>query len=334
MPTGRPRKTSPLRPFLLWLGLVYAAWLALVVLGGHWATVREHWEIAATMAAGSYVAGSTPMGGGTVGFPVLVLFFDSPATLGRDFSFCIQAIGMVSASILIVCRGQPLERQMLRYAALGSLVGTPLGILVIAPLCPPLFIKVLFTVLWASFGVLHLRATNRIAGYHGITPAAHQFDRASGLAVGFVGGATVAAITGVGIDMMIYAVLVLMCHADLKVAIPTSVLLMAFTSVVGVATKSVTTGFEPGVFEHWLAAAPVVLVGAPFGALIVDRIGRKPTLYVVSVLCILQFFWTLTKESDALGPIGIVAACLAVVAFLAGFHRLDTIGRRLARRSG
>jgi hypothetical protein len=36
------------------------------------------------MAFGSYVAGSTPMGGGTVGFPILVLLFDLPATLGRD----------------------------------------------------------------------------------------------------------------------------------------------------------------------------------------------------------------------------------------------------------
>ena len=42
--------------------------------------------IAAAMAVGSYFAGSTPMGGGTVGFPVLVLLFDGPATLGRDFA--------------------------------------------------------------------------------------------------------------------------------------------------------------------------------------------------------------------------------------------------------
>ena len=59
-------------PFFAWLVLFYGAWLALVVFGDHLRTVVEHWPMAAAMAAGSYVAGSTPMGGGTVGFPVLL----------------------------------------------------------------------------------------------------------------------------------------------------------------------------------------------------------------------------------------------------------------------
>ena len=60
-------------PFLAWLLVFYAAWTVLVVFGEHWEAVRAHWPMAAAMALGSYVAGSTPMGGGTVGFPVLVL---------------------------------------------------------------------------------------------------------------------------------------------------------------------------------------------------------------------------------------------------------------------
>ena len=47
--------------------------------------IGEHWGIAAAMAAGSYVAGSTPMGGGTVGFPVLVLLFDQSGAIGRRY---------------------------------------------------------------------------------------------------------------------------------------------------------------------------------------------------------------------------------------------------------
>jgi uncharacterized membrane protein YfcA len=103
--------------------------------------------MAVAMAAGSYVAGSTPMGGGTVGFPVLVLLMDLPATLGRDFSFAIQSVGMTSASIYILCKRQELEWPMLRAALLGALVGTPLGILYIAPLASDLFIKLLFAIL-------------------------------------------------------------------------------------------------------------------------------------------------------------------------------------------
>ena len=42
--------------------------------------------------------GSTPMGGGTVAFPVLVLFFGELATMGRDFSFAVQSVGMTRAA--------------------------------------------------------------------------------------------------------------------------------------------------------------------------------------------------------------------------------------------
>jgi uncharacterized membrane protein YfcA len=133
-------------PFLLWLAVFYAVWLYLLHSGGHWPELLEHWGIAVAMALGSYVAGSTPMGGGTVGFPILVLLFDEPAQLGRDFGFAIQSIGMVSATVFILCRRQPLEWPMLRAALAGSLLGTPLGILWVAPVVPGVAIKVLFAV--------------------------------------------------------------------------------------------------------------------------------------------------------------------------------------------
>ena len=80
-------------PFLLWLVAFYAIWLGVVLVGEHGPTLMEHWPIALAMMAGSYFAGSTPMGGGTVGFPILVLLMNEPATLGRDFSFAVQSIG-------------------------------------------------------------------------------------------------------------------------------------------------------------------------------------------------------------------------------------------------
>ena len=62
--------------------------------------------------------------------------------------------------------------------------------------------------------------------------------------------------------MVVYAALVLLCHTDLKVAIPTSVVIMAFSSILGVIVKMVFTGFANGVYENWLAAAPVGCSGA------------------------------------------------------------------------
>lgn len=322
-----------MRPFLIWLAAFYTGWAILVFSGNHWTALCEHWGIAVAMTFGSYVAGSTPMGGGTVGFPILVLLFGEPATLGRDFSFAVQSIGMTSASIFILCHRVRLEWVILRWALLGSLVGTPLGIVFLAPLVSGTVIKVVFAVTWASFGFLHLRRTEDICANVGETPAAHRFDRNAGFLVGLLAGATVASVTGVGIDMILYAVMVLLMRADLKVAIPSSVIIMAFTSVVGLATKLACTGVSPGVFENWLAAAPVVALGAPLGAFIVSRIGRRPTLYLVAALCVAQFAWILKEEFTRLGWPGVAGAVAAVGILNGGFEWLWRIGDRLERRS-
>jgi uncharacterized membrane protein YfcA len=321
-----------LLPFIGLLACFYAGWLWLVISGDHVSTVIGHWPMAVAMAFGSYVAGSTPMGGGTVGFPVLVLLMDLPATLGRDFSFAVQAVGMTSASIYILCKRQELEWPMLRAALPGALLGTPLGILYVAPLATDLFIKLLFAAMWCSFGLLHLRRINEITGYVGMTPHDKAFDHKVGFLVGFVGSMTIASITGVGIDMMIYMVLVLWCHADLKIAIPTSVILMAFTSLVGIATKMLLGEVQPGTFENWLAAAPIVAIGAPLGAMVVSKIGRRPTLLVVSVLCVVQFFWTLVHERQSLDAWNLAATILGLILFLLLFQDMYRHGYRLARR--
>lgn len=337
LPLNPPRRRR-LWVWFLWLGGFYATWAWLVFGRGHWDEAAAHWPIALAMALGSYVAGSTPMGGGTVGFPILVLLFDFPATLGRDFSFAVQSIGMVSASIFILARRQPLAWAMLKGAMLGAAIGTPLGIAFLAPHVPGLVIKLAFAVVWCSFGVLHLYRINEIAGHSGMTDFDERWDFRVGLGIGLVAGATVAAVTGVGIDMVVYATLVLLCRADLKIAIPTSVVIMAFTSVLGIAFKAAVTGIEPGVFGNWLAAAPVVALGAPLGVLVVGLVGRKPTLLFVAVLCVGQFVWTCYVEWAALGWPGLLAALVAVGLFLLGFERLRVWGAVLVgerrRRAG
>lgn len=315
--------------WLLWLVAFYSAWLWLVVGEGYWPTAREHWPIALSMFFGSYVAGSTPMGGGTIGFPILVLLFEFPASLGRDFSFAIQSIGMTSAGIFILCRRQPLAWAMLKGAVAGSLIGTPIGILFIAPLIPDLWIKIVFAVIWASFGVLHFYRIGEIAGHEGMTEFDERWDLRVGFMAGLFSALTVVAVTGVGIDMVIYATLVLLCRCDLKIAIPTSVLIMAFTSLLGITFKYFFSGIQPGVFENWLAAAPVVALGAPLGVFVVGLLGRKPTLLVVAVLCVIQFLWTCYAEWPALGVVGVSLAILAVAACLLVFERLRTLGGHL-----
>lgn len=329
-------KTAPKRKlwiWFLWLACFYSVWLLLLSRDGALADAIAHWPIALAMAVGSYAAGSTPMGGGTVGFPVLVLFFDLPASLGRDFSFAVQSIGMVSASIFILARRQPLAWSLLKGATIGAVVGTPIGILMLAPLIPDLWIKVIFAVLWGSFGVLHLYRIGEIASHSGMTEFDERWDYRVGFALGLGASALAVSVTGVGIDMVIYAALVLLCRADLKIAIPTSVVIMAFNSVYGVAIKSITNTWQPGVYENWLAAAPVVALGAPLGVFVVELVGRKPTLLVVAALCVGQFIWTCYAEWDALGWLGITCALAAVGASLLGYEKLRSIGIHLVDKN-
>lgn len=327
----RSERRSGLWYWGLWLLGFYAVWLGIVIVGNNWSLVTEHWGMALAMALGSYAAGSTPMGGGTVGFPVLVLLFETPATLGRDFSFAVQAIGMVSASFFLLARRQPLAWRMLKGAMLGVLLGTPLGLVFIAPVVPELWMKLAFAIVWGSFGVLHLYRLKEITGHTGGHSSSREGDTRLGFVLGLVSGLLPVAVTGVGIDMVLYAALVLLCRVDLKIAIPTSVVVMAFASVVGVASKTALGGWHPDVWGNWLAAAPVVILGAPLGVFITALVDRRVTLWVVALLCVVQFVWTCFSEQEALGVVGMSLAVALMAVCLFSFEVVRQLGERRAR---
>ena len=65
----------------------------------------------------------------------------------------------------------------------------------------------------------------------------------------------------------------------------------------------------------------------------VSIIGRRPTLIVVSMLCVVQFVWTLVHERANLTVWNVSAALLGVVLFLLLFQDMYRHGYRLARRN-
>lgn len=317
---GKPR----LWIFAAWLAAFYCAWALLVFGNGLWDSVESHWPIAASMAAGSYFAGSTPMGGGTIGFPVLVLLFDHPASMGRNFGFAVQSIGMVSASIYILAARTRVDWGVLRMALPASLLTTPMAAAWIAPLVPSQAATLTFAVVVAAFGLVHLYRLRDVVRCSGLA-AAPRDGALLGAVVG-IAGALVASFTGVGIDMLVYMGMVAFARVDLRVAIPTSVILMAFTSVVGVASNVALGTVDRSVFENWLAAAPVVAVGAPFGAIVVTYISRTKTLLLTSVLCVGQLAWALVQQRVAGVALGLT--CVGLVVLLVVFHLLFAIGAR------
>src|ERR1700727_1372852 len=119
-PVSTPSKGIPgsgrQDPMFYWKAYVItflAAW-AIVAFEFHYlAEILEHWRMSLVMILGSLVAGSTPMGGGTVAFPILVLVFHSAPSNARNFGLIIQALGMTSALIFLICRKVPLPFHLL-----------------------------------------------------------------------------------------------------------------------------------------------------------------------------------------------------------------------------
>jgi hypothetical protein len=72
-------------------------------LGNLWDEVfSKYWPMTLAMVLGSLIAGSTPLGGGVVAFPVAVLVIGFKPGEGRDFTVLIQTVGMNCAAYLIV----------------------------------------------------------------------------------------------------------------------------------------------------------------------------------------------------------------------------------------
>lgn len=326
-----PGRTWQWAPWLLWAAAFLSIWAAIVATQDWESRVAAHWPIAIAMALGSYVAGSTPMGGGTIGFPVLVLFFDQPADFGRQFSFLVQSIGMTSASIYILCSRRPVAWGVLPWAAGASavsLVATHYGLV---PLVSGDVVKLAFAGIWGGFGIVTLVKLRQLLAHHHPPTLGTRPDMFLGVSGGLIGGMA-SGLTGVGVDMVIYTLLVLLYRADLRAAIATSVVLMAWNSIVGTGLTLFDGGVEPEVFSNWLAASPIVLIGAPFGAWVVERIRRGPTLLFVSALCILQLVWTISRVDASPRVLALMAA--AVVGLNALFHLLYAIGRRLRPDAG
>lgn len=108
---------------------VYPLWFYVMMKHDAWADAFGHFYVMSfTMIFGSFVAGSTPVGGGAVAFPVMVLYIKLLPEEGRDFSLMIQSIGMTSASFLILySKRQLCHFWLIQWFLLSSLPGLLLG---------------------------------------------------------------------------------------------------------------------------------------------------------------------------------------------------------------
>jgi uncharacterized membrane protein YfcA len=331
-PVSTPSKGIPgtgrQDPMFYWKAYVVtflAAWAIVAFEFHHLAEILEHWRMSLVMILGSLVAGSTPMGGGTVAFPILVLVFHSAPSNARNFGLIIQALGMTSALIFLICRKVPLPFNLLAGSSAGSAAGFLIGNFLIAPHVQGSLVKLMFACLWMSFGLLTLSRNIEICGLKGKGPSADMATTLTGLAAGLIGG-TLASIIGVGVEMCVYALMVLVYRADLRIAIPTAVSAAALASICGAALHLWIGDIDRQAAMNWLAAGPIVIFGAPIGTWLGSKLPRFKVLYFVSGLCIFQFLWTL--QQTAHGPTEWIFVAVAMTIGMLLLFTLYKTGKR------
>ena len=274
VPTQRPRTTW--LPTALTVIVVWAAWAWAMGSGARWGLFGEGWFMSVTMAFGSFIAGATSEGGGAVAFPVMTLLFGIAPATARDFSLMIQTVGMCAAGITILATRIPIERRALVWSSLGGALGVIAGLEWVAGLLPPAFAKMLFMSTWLAFAFA-LWLINRYHEREVHHEIRHFLPRHALLLflTGIVGG-VITSITGSGLDITTFSLLVLRLRINEKVATPTSVVLMGVNATVGFAWKSLAGGgMAAEAWGYWWVCVPIVVVGAPFGAWFIKHRSRQ-----------------------------------------------------------
>jgi uncharacterized membrane protein YfcA len=265
---------------------------------------KPRYLVSITMIFGSFIAGCTSEGGGAIAFPVLTLTMGILPVIARDFSFMIQSIGMVAAAFSIYFMQVQIEWKSIIYCSIGGLVGILYGLEYIAPLLLPAYTKMYFVCIWFSFavslfwlnyfhssevfnsiphwdkGILYKKQlTNEIIINENMKIPKIEFifniNAIILLCFGMLGG-IFSALSGSGLDICSFAVLTLLYRVSERVATPTSVVLMAINTIVGFIYRTYSQG---GVSEEainlWLCCVPIVVIGAPLGAILSSHFHRS-----------------------------------------------------------
>ena len=284
----RPALMPMLRTNLALGATVFICWL---IFGGEHSlhAMAGHWQVSLTMVFGSLVGGGTSEGGGAVGFPVLTKVLAVPADQARLFSFAIQSVGMGAATVSIVSNRVPLEWRAIRFGAPAAMVGVFVSCLFLAPRLQGGTVRLLFTAILVGLG-LALWISRRFA------PDRRDFiglfgpgERAALVGAGLLGG-LLSGLAAVGENTIMFALLVLGFRVCERLVTPTTVVLLTIVTWTGFATHALVMGdFHGPVVDMWLAAVPIVAIGAPTGALLCTRMSRDVIVRILYVLISVEF---------------------------------------------
>ena len=312
----KDKSRSALRALRFNLLLALVIWVVWLFFGGRNALhhLLIDWKVALTMVFGSLVGGGTSEGGGAIAFPIFTKLLHIAPYDARNFSLAIQSVGMGAASLSILYLRVPIERRALLYAGVPGIAGVIFGARWIAPFIPPVIVRTSFTVLVTSLGIA-LLLVNRDGGAsrNSKLPWFGGQERIILIAAGFLGG-IVSALVGTGENSVAFMVMVLLFRINEKIVTPTTVILMTMATIPGFLVHLYwLKDFSPVVMGYWLAAVPIVAVGAPLGALICSYMTRRAIVNVLLALIATEFVSTIVlvpiSRAVLLASVGTLMVC-------------------------
>ena len=220
---------------------VLIVWVIAVTLTGQWGRILDNWFAPIIAAIGSIIGSSTPLGGGTISFPVYTKVLGVPPDVARTFSLSMPAIGMTCAALSIIINRRQVEWRALAIAIPSAIVGLLFGLY--GPLTdralpfwpsilPPPYVRMTFTlvvfgaaaVVWLNYRQQLLEQITRVTSY--------GWRLISVLIVfGFLGG-VVSSLVGSGTNIFLYIVLIIFIGLIPRIGVPTSVIAMASTCII------------------------------------------------------------------------------------------------------
>ena len=304
-----------------------------------------YYPMTIAMIAGSLIAGSTPLGGGVVAFPVAVLFIGFTPEEGRDFSVMIQTVGMNAAAYLIMLR----KPHLLDFNLISTfvVVGLPGVIFGLVLDLPPFYIVLIFQVLVLEFAcvffylnvlapreALSLRVVP--AGEAAVVPKTLPITNirklctyASMALAAFTGGLLTANV-GSGADVLLYAY-GLLCwnllvpqeslHFSDAELTACSVVVMGLLSLATTLCRVLTSSITDKVLHCWGATAWLVWWGAPLGSMLLTPHMRARLRIAFYLLALLQFIgFAILKIKDKADAWAIFGGFTAALFCLLAVH--------------
>lgn len=284
------------------------------------AWVYPDWLIGPIMVFGSFVAGSTFLGGGAIAFPALTKILAVDPITAKSFSLAIQSVGMSSASLYILSRVRNLPYSFMALYLVGAGFGLFVSFVFIEARVPAVDLRISFTLFLVCFLAVYLFTRHS----HNESTRSHlektYRDILITLVGGFLGG-LVSGLIGTGANLVGFCILALYFRLDIIRATQVSVILMAVGSIIGVGLKVLYFGgMGQQVLNLWLVAAPVVLFGAPLGAAVCRRIPPRLLLVFICTIVMVEVISTIVLvpfDSNRVLIYGLVTvASLFVLLFL------------------